>query len=84
MDATHIADQVLTASTALAGLLLIFLGNAAAGIDGYTPLQRTAYRKPRLPMKRLLSSYGEGRVTKSARQGARGGLAGSYRISRTT
>jgi hypothetical protein len=47
VDATHIADQVLTGSAALAGLLLIFLGNAVSGIDGYAAGERTAAIKRR-------------------------------------
>ena len=35
MDASHIVDQVLTASTALAGLLLVSIGAAAASFDSY-------------------------------------------------
>jgi len=43
-DATHIADQVLTASTALAGLLLVFVSNALAGFEGFDPVARRAVR----------------------------------------
>jgi|HubBroStandDraft_6_1064221.scaffolds.fasta_scaffold630498_3 hypothetical protein len=43
-DATHIADQVLTASTALAGLLLVFLSNAVAGFEGFDTTARRAVR----------------------------------------
>ena len=43
-DATHVADQVLTASTALAGLLLVFLSNAVAGFEGYGPTERRTVR----------------------------------------
>ncbi|HTV90140.1 MAG TPA: hypothetical protein VME41_14090 [Stellaceae bacterium] len=35
MNAEHVADQVLAAGAALAGLLLVFLGNAQAGYEGY-------------------------------------------------
>ena len=44
MDATHIADQVLTASTALAGLLLVFLSNAASSFESYDVPDRGAVR----------------------------------------
>jgi hypothetical protein len=43
-DATHVADQVLTASTALAGLLLVFLSNAVSGFEGFDPTARRAVR----------------------------------------
>jgi O-antigen/teichoic acid export membrane protein len=43
-DATHVADQILTASTALAGLLLVFLSNALAGFEGYDRTARRAVR----------------------------------------
>jgi len=35
MDATHLADQVLTASTALAGLLLVVIGSLATSYQSY-------------------------------------------------
>lgn len=35
MDATHIADQILTASTALAGLILVSIGAAATSYESY-------------------------------------------------
>lgn len=40
MDATHIADQVLTASVALAGLLLVFLSNTIAEFERYSTTQQ--------------------------------------------
>lgn len=35
MHAEHVANQVLAAGAALAGLLLVFLSNALAGYAGY-------------------------------------------------
>src|SRR5262245_16402126 len=44
MDASHIADELLTASTALSGLILVFIGNAANGYDSYDATQQGAVR----------------------------------------
>ena len=44
MDASHVTDQLLTASTALAGLILVFIGNAASGYDGYDASQQQAVK----------------------------------------
>jgi hypothetical protein len=44
MDATHIADELLTASTALAGLILVFVGSAVSGYDGYGAEQQQAVK----------------------------------------
>lgn len=45
MDYTHIADQLLTAGTALAGLILIFLSNAATAYEAYKPDERRTVRQ---------------------------------------
>jgi uncharacterized membrane protein len=45
MDASHIADDLLTASTALAGLILVFVGNAASGYDSYDATQQHAVKR---------------------------------------
>jgi hypothetical protein len=45
MDASHIADELLTASTALAGLILVFVGNAVSGWDSYGAQQQHAVRR---------------------------------------
>jgi hypothetical protein len=42
MDATHIADQVLTASTALAGLLLVAIGANATAYESYDAQSKPA------------------------------------------
>jgi hypothetical protein len=44
MDAPHIADQLLTASTALAGLLLLFLSGVTSGYESLAPQARRAAR----------------------------------------
>jgi hypothetical protein len=44
MNAEHIADQVLPASAAFAGLVLVFLSNAVSGFEGYEPAQQSAVR----------------------------------------
>jgi hypothetical protein len=44
VDATHILDQVFAGSTALAGLILVFLGVVLAGYDSYEAAQRSAVR----------------------------------------
>ena len=35
MDNGDMAEQILTAATAFAGLLLVFIGNVVAGYEGY-------------------------------------------------
>jgi hypothetical protein len=45
MDPSHIADQLLTASTALSGLILVFIGNAVTGYDGYDAGQQQAVKR---------------------------------------
>jgi hypothetical protein len=45
MEYTHIADQLLTAGTALAGLILIFLSNAVTAYEAYSPTERTTVRQ---------------------------------------
>jgi hypothetical protein len=49
MNAEHVADQVLAAGAALAGLLLVFLSNALAGYGGY---ERTAQNAVRAEFRR--------------------------------
>ena len=44
MDDTHIADQLLTAATALAGLVLIFLSNAVIAYESYQTQERRTVR----------------------------------------
>lgn len=44
MDQTHIADQLLTASAALAGLVLVFLSNVTAGFSSFDTTQQDAVR----------------------------------------
>jgi hypothetical protein len=44
MSAEHVADQVLAAGAALAGLLLVFLSNALAGYAGYSRTAQNAVR----------------------------------------
>src|SRR5689334_9560434 len=47
MDAAqtaHVADQVLTASTALAGLILVFIGSVVSAYDGYETPDQPAVR----------------------------------------
>lgn len=48
MDATHIADQVLTASAAFAGLLLVSISNVVTAYESYPteaqPAIRSRYR----------------------------------------
>lgn len=44
MNQTHIADQLLTVSTALAGLILVFLGNSIAGYASYDAVQQASVR----------------------------------------
>jgi hypothetical protein len=44
MDTSHVADDLLTASTALAGLILVFVGNAAKGFDSYQTEQQDSVR----------------------------------------
>lgn len=45
MDASHVSDELLTASTALAGLILVFVGNAVAGYDSYDARQQHAVKQ---------------------------------------
>jgi hypothetical protein len=45
MEYTHIADQLLTAGTALAGLILIFLSNAVTAYEAYDPREKTTVRQ---------------------------------------
>lgn len=49
MDATHIADQILPGSTALAGLLLVVATNVATAYESHgpapTPRVRERFRK---------------------------------------
>ena len=42
MDAGHISDEVVTAGAALAGLILVFLGNVAIGYEGYDAEAKSA------------------------------------------
>lgn len=44
MDYAHIADQLLTVSTALAGLILVFLGNSISGYASYDAVQQASVR----------------------------------------
>jgi hypothetical protein len=44
MNAEHVADQVLAAGAALAGLLLVFLSNALVGYAGFERTAQNAVR----------------------------------------
>ena len=44
MEYTHIADQLLAAGTALAGLILIFISNAVTAYDGFRADERRVVR----------------------------------------
>jgi hypothetical protein len=44
MDATHIADQVLTASVALAGLLLVSISGVVTAYESYPTEAQSAIR----------------------------------------
>jgi hypothetical protein len=44
MNAAHLADQVLTGATALAGLILVFLGNVVSSYEGYAPQAKSSVR----------------------------------------
>jgi hypothetical protein len=44
MNAAHVADQVLTAATALAGLILVFLGNVVSSYESYDPQAKSSVR----------------------------------------
>jgi hypothetical protein len=44
VNGAHIADQVLTASTALAGLLLVVLGAVTSSYESYSPQFRPDVR----------------------------------------
>jgi len=44
MDAGSVAEQVLTAGTALAGLILVFLGNIVSGYESYERQARASVR----------------------------------------
>jgi len=44
VDATHILDQVFNGSTALAGLILVFLGVVLAGYESYDATEKPGVR----------------------------------------
>jgi hypothetical protein len=65
MDASHIADQLLTASTALAGLVLVFLSNVISGFDSYDPREKASVR-PRFRFRARFGLAGFGAALLSA------------------
>ena len=45
MEAIPVVGEVVSAATALAGLVLIYLGSLVAGYEGYQPTERKSVRK---------------------------------------
>lgn len=45
MNALGIVGEVVTAATALAGLILVYLGSLASAFDGFEPDQKSSVRR---------------------------------------